>query len=85
VAQRIKELHSLLDVASYWRYCIADLGHKPDQRIAYDMVQVVGRDHFDSWYSDGTGNSAFVEAFDLVAELETCLPMAISRPSTPNS
>lgn len=62
------EFMTIQEVARYWRECINQLGEVDDMRVAYDMVNIAGDDHFEDWYQDG--ETLFAKIFELAAELE---------------
>lgn len=66
----ISEIKTAEDAIQYWRGCLLQLDSQPDDKVAYDMVRVVGSPNWDDLYKEGEGSATIVGVFDLVAELE---------------
>ncbi len=63
----------LSDHVKRWRDLLTDRSKLGSQEMAYEMVRVVGSEHFEQWYesSGDKYDPDFSEAFDIAAELET--------------
>ncbi|MDP2631980.1 MAG: hypothetical protein Q8P30_04440 [Candidatus Uhrbacteria bacterium] len=73
------ELENLNEVAAFWKHYLDKLGSMPEMDVAGSMANVVSNDKWEQWYNEGKGDPLFVEAFDLLADLETPIERKLSR------
>lgn len=69
-AKKVIELKTLPEVYAYWKDCLQLHSDYNDMQVAGFIVGVVSNNNFETWYSEGNGESVFVDVFDRASELE---------------